>query len=111
MDRVVGELQRRALELRTTPLLRIVEPLPRMARELAQRLEKRVELVIENAEIELDRSILDRLIDPLVHLIRNAVDHGIESPAERAGAGKPSHLCGRTGVGALCAGGGRAPSL
>jgi two-component system chemotaxis sensor kinase CheA len=60
-----------------------------MARELAQRLEKRVELVIENAEIELDRSILDRLSDPVVHLIRNAVDHGIESPAERTAAGKP----------------------
>jgi len=89
MDRVVGELQRRALELRTTPLSRIVDPLPRMARELARRLEKRVELVIENAEIELDRSILDRLSDPLVHLIRNAVDHGIESPAERLTAGKP----------------------
>jgi two-component system chemotaxis sensor kinase CheA len=89
MDRVVGELQRRALELRTTPLLRVVEPLPRMARELAQRAGKRVEVEIERAEVELDRSILDRLGDPLVHLIRNAVDHGIESPQRRAAAGKP----------------------
>lgn len=88
MDRVVGELQRRALELRTTPLQRIVEPLPRMARALGQKLEKRVELVIEHAEIEIDRSILDRLSDPLVHLVRNAVDHGIESPTERVAAGK-----------------------
>ena len=89
MDRVVGDLQRRALELRTTPLLRIVEPLPRTAREIAQRLDKRVEVEIRNAEIELDRSILDRLSDPLVHILRNAVDHGIEAPAERAAAGKP----------------------
>ena len=88
MDRVVGELQRRALELRTTPLLRIMEPLPRFARELAHRLGKRVELSVQGAEIELDRSILDRLSDPVVHLVRNAVDHGIEAPAERAAAGK-----------------------
>ncbi len=88
MDHVVGDLQRRALELRTTPLLRIVDPLPRMAREVARRLGKRVELSIEGAEIELDRSILDRLSDPLVHLIRNAVGHGIEMPSVREASGK-----------------------
>lgn len=88
MDRAVGDLQRRALELRTTPLLRIVEPLPRMAREVARQLGKRVELSIEGAEIELDRSILDRLSDPLVHLLRNAVGHGIEMPSVREEAGK-----------------------
>jgi two-component system chemotaxis sensor kinase CheA len=90
MDRVVGELQRRALELRTTPLLRIVEPLPRLARELAQRLDKRVEFEMDGVEIEVDRSILDRLSDPLVHLVRNAVDHGIEHPDTRTAAGKPA---------------------
>jgi chemotaxis protein histidine kinase CheA len=72
MDRAVADLQWRAFELRTTPLRRIVEPLPRMAREIAQRAGKRVEVAIHNAEIELDRSILDRLSDPLVHLFRNA---------------------------------------
>ena len=89
MDRVVGDLQRRALELRTTPLLRILEPLPRAAREIAEKLGKRVEVVLRGAELELDRSILDRLGDPLVHLLRNAVDHGLEAPAARAQAGKP----------------------
>jgi two-component system chemotaxis sensor kinase CheA len=89
MDRAVGELQRRALELRTTRLLRIVEPLPRAAREIAQRGGKRVEVEIVGAELELDRSILDRLSDPLVHLLRNAVDHGIETPAARTAQGKP----------------------
>jgi two-component system chemotaxis sensor kinase CheA len=59
-----------------------------MAREIAQRVGKRVEVEIRNAEIELDRSILDRLSDPLVHLFRNAVDHGIEIPALRLAAGK-----------------------
>jgi len=89
MDRVVGELQRRALELRTTRLLRIVEPLPRTAREIAQRAGKKVDVEISGAELELDRSILDRLGDPLVHLLRNAVDHGIETPDVRVAAGKP----------------------
>jgi two-component system chemotaxis sensor kinase CheA len=93
MDRVVGELQRRALELRTTPLLRILEPLPRAAREVAERAGVRVEVQLRGAELELDRSILDRLSDPLVHLLRNAVDHGIEPPAERTAAGK--HAIGR----------------
>jgi two-component system chemotaxis sensor kinase CheA len=90
MERVVGELQRRALELRTTPLLRVMEQLPRVARELAQRLGKRVEVELAGAELELDRSILDRLGDPLVHLIRNAVDHGIEATEARRRAGKPA---------------------
>jgi len=88
MDRVIGDLQLRALELRTTPLLRIAEPLPRMAREVAQRMGKRVEMEIRGGELELDRSILDRLSDPLVHLVRNAVDHGIEAPDARVAAGK-----------------------
>jgi two-component system chemotaxis sensor kinase CheA len=89
MERVVGELQRRALDLRTTPLQRIVEPLPRAAREIARRSGKQVDVEIRGAELELDRSILDRLSDPLVHLVRNAVDHGIEPPREREARGKP----------------------
>jgi len=88
MDRVVGELQRRALELRTTPLLRILEPLPRTARDVAERAGVRVSVELRGAELELDRSILDRLNDPLVHLLRNAVDHGVEDPAVRVAAGK-----------------------
>jgi two-component system chemotaxis sensor kinase CheA len=88
MDRVVGELQRRALELRTTRLLRIVERLPRTAREIAEQGGKRVEVEIRGAELELDRSILDRLTDPLVHMLRNAVDHGVEAPDVRVAAGK-----------------------
>ncbi|HTY17307.1 MAG TPA: chemotaxis protein CheW [Myxococcota bacterium] len=89
MDRVVGELKRRALDLRTTPLLRIMENLPRLAREVASRGGKRVEVELRGAELELDRSILDRLYDPLVHLVRNAVDHGLEPPEQRRAAGKP----------------------
>jgi two-component system chemotaxis sensor kinase CheA len=89
MERAVGELQRRALQLRTTPLQRIVGPLPRMAREIARRAGKRIDVVLRNVEIELDRTILDRLSDPLIHIFRNAVDHGIEAPDVRLAAGKP----------------------
>jgi two-component system chemotaxis sensor kinase CheA len=88
MDRVVGDLQRRALGLRTAPLLRVLEPLPRLGRDLGRRLGKRVEVELSGAELELDRSILDRLGDPLVHLLRNAVDHGLEPPEERQRLGK-----------------------
>jgi two-component system chemotaxis sensor kinase CheA len=96
MDRVVADLQRRGLDLRTAPLLRVMEQLPRVARELAQSLGKRVEVELYGAELELDRSILDRLGDPLVHLLRNAVDHGVEPPATRRAAGK--HETGRIRV-------------
>ncbi|MBS1104765.1 MAG: CheA signal transduction histidine kinase [Deltaproteobacteria bacterium] len=88
MDRVVGELKRRALALRTTPLLRVMENLPRVAREVAMRTGKRIEVTLAGAELELDRSILDRLYDPLVHVVRNAVDHGLEPPEVRKQAGK-----------------------
>ena len=89
MDRVLGDLERRALELRTAPLLRITEKLPRLARDLGIALGKRVALELDGTALELDRSILDRLADALLHLVRNAVAHGIETPAERRRLGKP----------------------
>lgn len=89
MERVVGDLHRRALTLRSAPLLRVLDTLPRLARELARAMDKEVDMELRGAELELDRAILDRLADPLVHLVRNAVDHGIESPETRREAGKP----------------------
>lgn len=88
VERRVTELQRRVLDLRTTPLLRVMETLPRIARQLAEQLGKRVEVELEGTELDLDRSILDRLNEPLLHVVRNAVDHGIETPEERVAAGK-----------------------
>jgi len=88
VERRVAELQRRVMELRTTPLARVLDNLPRTARQIAERLGKRVEVSILGAELELDRSILDRLGEPLLHIVRNAVDHGLETPAERTAAGK-----------------------
>jgi two-component system chemotaxis sensor kinase CheA len=89
VDRRVAELQRRVLELRTAPIVRVTDNLPRTARQVAEKLGKRVEVEIIGAELELDRSILDRLGEPLLHIVRNAVDHGIELPADRIAAGKP----------------------
>jgi two-component system chemotaxis sensor kinase CheA len=88
VERRVGELQRRVLDLRTTPLLRVMETLPRTARQVAERLGKRVEVELVGSELDLDRSILDRLREPLIHIVRNAVDHGIEAPDQRRAAGK-----------------------
>ncbi len=89
MDRVLGDLERRALELRTAPLLRITEKLARLVRELGVSLGRQVSLDLVGVALELDRSILDRLADPLLHLVRNAVAHGIEPPSERRRLGKP----------------------
>ncbi len=76
-------------ELRKVPLQRELKEIPRFARDLARSLGKRVQVRISGAENLVDRRLLDHLADPLLHLVRNAVDHGIESPEERARAGKP----------------------
>jgi len=89
VERRVAELQRRVLDLRTTPLTRVTDTLPRAARAVADRLGKRVEVEIVGSELELDRSILDRLGEPLLHIVRNSVDHGLEMPEARRAAGKP----------------------
>ena len=71
------------------PIGRLFQKYPRMVRDLARSLGKNVELELVGEETELDRTMIDELSDPLVHLVRNAVDHGIESPEERCAAGKP----------------------
>ncbi len=88
MENVVRELRRRALDIRTTPVRRVLDRMPRVAAELARELGKRVRVELRGEEVEVDRAILDHLDDPLLHLVRNAVDHGIESPEERERAGK-----------------------
>ncbi len=87
--RLLDELKGAALGMRTRPLSTIVGPLPRAVRDLATDLGREVELVVVGAEAELDRVILESLSEPLVHLLRNAVAHGIEPPEEREAAGKP----------------------
>jgi two-component system chemotaxis sensor kinase CheA len=88
LDLVVADLQRAVMKTRMQPVGRLFQKYPRIARDLARQLGKDVELVIEGEETELDRSIIDDLSEPLVHLVRNAVDHGVETKPERAAAGK-----------------------
>jgi two-component system chemotaxis sensor kinase CheA len=89
VDRSVSELQNLMMIIRMIPLNHIFNRLPRVVRDVAQYDGKDVDFVIEGGETELDRSVMDGLNDPLLHLIRNAVNHGIESPDAREKAGKP----------------------
>jgi two-component system chemotaxis sensor kinase CheA len=89
-SRYSTELQRATLATRMQPVGRLFQKFPRLVRELAKDLGKEVELTIEGAETEVDRVVVDSLYDPLVHMLRNSLDHGVESPADRLAAGKPA---------------------
>ena len=89
VDRSVSELQSLMMNIRMIPLNHIFNRLPRVVRDVAQYDNKEVDFFIEGGETELDRSVMDGLNDPLLHLIRNAVNHGIESPELREKAKKP----------------------
>ncbi|AWK89232.1 chemotaxis protein CheA [Azospirillum thermophilum] len=89
IDGLVGDLQHAVLRLRMLPLSRVLEPLPRLVRDTARRLGKPVDLLIAGGETEADKDILDALGEPLLHLVRNSLDHGIETPDRRRAAGKP----------------------
>src|SRR5690554_5205408 len=89
MSRVSSDLQNIILTMRMVPIETVFNRFPRMIRQLARELHKEVEIEIIGAETELDRTVIDEIGDPLVHLIRNAMDHGIETPTERDQLGKP----------------------
>jgi two-component system chemotaxis sensor kinase CheA len=88
ISRLSADLQAEIIQARMTPVWQVFDRFPRLVRDLARQLGKPVAFRVEGKEIELDRAILDELGDPLVHLLRNAVDHGIEAPAERRKKGK-----------------------
>ncbi len=90
LGRITTELQRTAMSMRMVPIQRTFQKMSRLVRDLAAQQQKQVQLVVEGEETELDRNIVEELSDPLVHMIRNAVDHGIETPAERVPQGKPA---------------------
>jgi len=89
VSRLSADLQAEILQARMTPVWQVFDRFPRLVRDVARELGKQVAFRVEGKEIELDRAILDELGDPLMHLLRNAVDHGIEPPAERRRRGKP----------------------
>jgi two-component system chemotaxis sensor kinase CheA len=89
MSRLVADLQAEIMTCRMVPVWQIFDRFPRLVRDAARTLGKQVDFAIDGREIELDRSMLDEIGDPIVHLLRNAVDHGIEAPDAREAAGKP----------------------
>ncbi|MGD6965074.1 chemotaxis protein CheW [Rossellomorea vietnamensis] len=89
MSRISGDLQNIILNMRMVPVETVFNRFPRMIRQLARDLNKKIELEIIGAETELDRTVIDEIGDPLVHLLRNAIDHGIETPEIRRQNGKP----------------------
>ena len=89
LDLLVSDLQNAVMKTRMQPIGRLFQKYPRIARDLARNLGKDVELVLAGEETEIDKTMIEDLSDPIIHLIRNAVDHGVESPLERQAAGKP----------------------
>ncbi|MEY2633935.1 MAG: hypothetical protein RIR00_2589 [Pseudomonadota bacterium] len=90
LDLLVSDLQNSVMKTRMQPIGRLFQKYPRIARDLARQLGKDVELILAGEETEVDKTMIEDLADPLIHLIRNAVDHGVEPPAERATMGKPA---------------------
>ena len=88
LQAIAKDLHGRVMSARMTPLTALSDRLPRAARDLARRTGKQVDVVVTGSEIEVDRALLDEISDPILHLLRNAVDHGIESAAQRIAAGK-----------------------
>jgi two-component system chemotaxis sensor kinase CheA len=89
LGRITDELQAEVMKSRMLPIGTVFARLPRVVRDLAARQGKRVELIVEGQDTELDRSVIEEIGDPLVHLLRNAIDHGIEAPPDRVAGGKP----------------------
>ena len=89
LERITGSLHDAVMKVRMVPIEQVFNRFPRMVRDLSKELDKEVLLHIEGEETELDRTVIDEIGDPLIHLIRNAIDHGIESPALRGTLGKP----------------------
>lgn len=88
LERITTNLHDAVMKVRMVPIERVFNRFPRLARDLSRQLEKQIELKMEGEETELDRTVIDEIGDPLVHLIRNSADHGLETPEARAAAGK-----------------------
>ncbi|EOA4332494.1 chemotaxis protein CheA [Pseudomonas aeruginosa] len=89
LDVVTGDLQMSVMKTRMQPIKKVFGRFPRLVRDLARNMKKEINLELVGEETDLDKNLVEALADPLVHLVRNAVDHGIESPEEREAAGKP----------------------
>jgi len=88
LDKITGNLQNTVMDMRLIPMRKVISKFPRLVRDLAREQEKEIDFRMEGQDIELDRTILTEISDPLMHILRNAVDHGIEPPEQRERAGK-----------------------
>ncbi len=89
LDHLLRELQESVMAIRTQPVKSVFQRMPRLVRELADQTGKQVHLTLEGENTEVDKTVIERLGEPLTHMIRNAIDHGLETPEERRAAGKP----------------------
>ncbi|PKL50783.1 MAG: chemotaxis protein CheA [Candidatus Riflebacteria bacterium HGW-Riflebacteria-2] len=89
VSQISASLQNVVMQVRMVPIEQVFDRFPRMVRDLSKKLNKKINLVLEGKETEMDRTVIDEIGDPMVHLIRNAIDHGIEMPEERIAKGKP----------------------
>jgi two-component system chemotaxis sensor kinase CheA len=90
LKRITSDLQRNAMSMRMVPIRQVFQKMARLVRDLSKQSGKNIELVLQGEETELDRKVVEDINDPLMHMVRNSVDHGIESPERRAAAGKPA---------------------
>ncbi|MBE7245860.1 MAG: chemotaxis protein CheA, partial [Actinomycetospora chiangmaiensis] len=90
IDRIAQSLQVGVMAIRMMPVSQVFQRFPRLVRDTTRKLGKEVELVIQGEDTEADKNVLESLADPLIHMVRNALDHGIETPADRVAAGKPA---------------------
>jgi len=88
MDKIISNLQDEVMQMRMEKIERVFSKFPRMVRDLSRKLGKKIELIMKGLDTELDRTVLDQMNDPLIHIVRNCVDHGIETPEERKALGK-----------------------
>lgn len=88
LSRIIGELHEGVLRIRMVPISQIFSRFPRLVRDLCKTLHKKVNLILEGEDTELDKSVIEDLLDPLIHIVRNAIDHGIEEPEYRESIGK-----------------------
>ena len=91
IDRITQGLQVGVMSVRMMPVSQVFQRFPRLVRDISRKLGKKIELVIEGEETEADKNVLESLADPLIHMVRNSLDHGIETPEERLAASKPEH--------------------
>ena len=90
LERITSDLQRNAMSMRMVPIRQVFQKMARLVRDLSRQSGKHIELVLQGEDTELDRKVVEDINDPLMHMVRNSVDHGIESPDRRAAAGKPA---------------------